>query len=65
MERKSAADLLTSVDNLFTTKDEREEANRETVKSIVLQKCNEIYVCISAKCSNDVESSRTTDIIML
>lgn len=34
MEKKSAADLLTSVDELFTTQAERDEAKRETVKKI-------------------------------
>ena len=34
MEKKSAAELLTSVDDLFTTQAERDEAKRETVKSI-------------------------------
>lgn len=34
MEKKSAADLLTSVDELFTTQAERDEAKRETVKNI-------------------------------
>lgn len=34
MEKKSAAELLTSVDELFTTQAERDEAKCETVKSI-------------------------------
>ena len=34
MEKKSAAELLTSVDELFTTQAERDEAKRETVKGI-------------------------------
>ena len=34
MEKKSAAELLTSVDDLFTTQAERDEAKRETVKNI-------------------------------
>jgi len=34
LEKKSAAELLTSVDDLFTTQAERDEAKRETVKSI-------------------------------
>lgn len=34
MEKKSAAELLTSVDDLFTTQAERDEAKRETVRNI-------------------------------
>jgi ParB family chromosome partitioning protein len=34
LEKKSAAELLTSVDDLFTTQAERDEAKRETVKNI-------------------------------
>lgn len=34
MEKKSAAELLTSVDELFTTQAERDEAKRETVRNI-------------------------------
>jgi len=34
LEKKSAAELLTSVDELFTTQAERDEAKRETVKGI-------------------------------
>jgi ParB family chromosome partitioning protein len=34
LEKKSAAELLTSVDELFTTQAERDEAKRETVKNI-------------------------------
>ena len=41
MERKSAADLLTSVDDLFTTQAERDEAKRETVKSISLSEISD------------------------
>lgn len=36
MERKSAADLLTSVDDLFTTQEERDAVKRETVRDIPL-----------------------------
>lgn len=41
MEKKSAADLLTSVDDLFTTQAERDEAKRETVKSISLSEISD------------------------
>ena len=34
MEKKSAAELLTSVDELFTTQAERDNVKRETVKII-------------------------------
>ena len=34
MEKKSAAELLTSVDELFTTQEERDNVKRETVKNI-------------------------------
>jgi ParB family chromosome partitioning protein len=41
LEKKSAADLLTSVDDLFTTQAERDEAKRETVKSISLSEISD------------------------
>lgn len=41
MEKKSAADLLTSVDELFTTQAEREEAKRETVKKIPISEISD------------------------
>ena len=41
MEKKSAADLLTSVDELFTTQAEREEARRETVKKIPISEISD------------------------
>lgn len=41
MEKKSAADLLTSVDDLFTTQAERDEAKRETVKSIPISEISD------------------------
>lgn len=41
MERKSAAELLTSVDELFTTQAEREEAKRETVKNIPISEISD------------------------
>ncbi len=41
MERKSAAELLTSVDELFTTQVEREDAKRETVKNISISEISD------------------------
>lgn len=41
MERKSAADLLTSVDDLFTTQEERDTVKRETVKDIPLSEISD------------------------
>ena len=41
MERKSATDLLTSVDDLFTTQEERDTAKRETVKDIPLSEISD------------------------
>ena len=41
MEKKSAAELLTSIDDLFTTQAERDEAKRETVKSIPISKISD------------------------
>lgn len=41
MEKKSAADLLTSVDELFTTQAERDEAKRETVKKISISEISD------------------------
>lgn len=41
MEKKSAADLLTSVDELFTTQAERDEAKRETVKKIPISEISD------------------------
>lgn len=41
MEKKSAAELLTSVDDLFTTQAERDEAKRETVKSIPISEISD------------------------
>ena len=41
MERKSAADLLTSVDDLFTTQEERDAVKRETVKDIPLSEISD------------------------
>ena len=41
MDRKSAADLLTSVDELFTTQAERDEAKRETVKKIPISEISD------------------------
>ena len=41
MEKKSAADLLTSVDELLTTQAEREEAKRETVKKIPISEISD------------------------
>ena len=41
MEKKSAADLLTSVDDLFATQTERDEAKRETVKSIPISEISD------------------------
>lgn len=41
MEKKSAADLLTSVDDLFTSQAERDEAKRETVKSIPISEISD------------------------
>ena len=36
MVKNSAASLLTSVDDLFTTQEERDEAKRETIMEIPL-----------------------------
>lgn len=41
MERKSAADLLTSVDDLFTTQEERDAVKRETVRDIPLSEISD------------------------
>ena len=41
MEKKSAADRLTSVDDLFATQTERDEAKRETVKSIPISEISD------------------------
>ena len=41
MEKKSAAELLTSVDNLFTTQEERDAAKLETVKNIPLSEISD------------------------
>jgi ParB family chromosome partitioning protein len=41
LEKKSAADLLTSVDELFTTQAERDEAKRETVKNIPISEISD------------------------
>jgi len=41
LEKKSAADLLTSVDDLFATQTERDEAKRETVKSIPISEISD------------------------
>lgn len=41
MERKSVADLLTSVDDLFTTQEERDAIKRETVKDIPLSEISD------------------------
>lgn len=41
MEKKSAAELLTSVDELFTTQAERDEAKRETVKRIPISEISD------------------------
>lgn len=41
MEKKSAADLLTSVDELFTTQAERDEAKQETVKKIPISEISD------------------------
>lgn len=41
MERKSAADLLTSVDDLFTTQEERDAVKRETIKDIPLSEISD------------------------
>ena len=41
MEKKSAAELLTSVDELFTTQAERDEAKRETVRNIPISEISE------------------------
>lgn len=41
MEKKSAAELLTSVDDLFTTQEERDAAKRETVKSIPISEISD------------------------
>jgi ParB family chromosome partitioning protein len=41
LERKSAADLLTSVDDLFTTQEERDAVKRETVKDIPLSEISD------------------------
>jgi len=41
LEKKSAAELLTSVDDLFTTQAERDEAKRETVKSIPISEISD------------------------
>ena len=41
MEKKSAAELLTSVDDLFTTQAERDEAKRETVKNISISEISD------------------------
>lgn len=41
MEKKSAAELLTSVDELFTTQAERDEAKRETVKKIPISEISD------------------------
>ncbi len=41
MEKKSATELLTSVDDLFITQAERDEANRETVKIIPISEISD------------------------
>ena len=41
MEKKSAANLLTSIDDLFATQTERDEAKRETVKSIPISEISD------------------------
>ena len=41
MAKNSAANLLTSVDSLFTTQEEREEADREKIESIPLEKISD------------------------
>mgnify|MGYP000912074546 FL=1 len=41
MAKNSAADLLTSVDDLFTTQAERDEAKRETVKKIPISEISD------------------------
>ena len=41
MEKKSAAELLTSVDELFTTQAERDEAKREAVMSIPISEISD------------------------
>jgi ParB family chromosome partitioning protein len=41
LERKSAADLLTSVDDLFTTQEERDAVKRETIKDIPLSEISD------------------------
>lgn len=41
MAKNSAADLLTSVDDLFTTQAERDEAKRETVRDILLSEISD------------------------
>lgn len=41
MAKNSAADLLTSVDDLFTTQAERDEAKRETVRDIPLSEISD------------------------
>ena len=42
MAKNSAADLLTSVDDLFTTQAERDEAKRETVRDIPLSDISDV-----------------------
>ena len=41
MAKMSASDLLTSVDDLFTTQAERDEAKRETVKNIPISEISD------------------------
>lgn len=41
MAKNSAASLLTSVDSLFTTQEEREEADREKIEDIPLEKISD------------------------
>jgi len=41
LEKKSAANLLTSIDDLFATQTERDEAKRETVKSIPISEISD------------------------
>lgn len=68
MVKKSAASLLTSVDNLFTTQEERDEAKRETIMEIPISQISDFpnhpfKVKMDESMSNLVESVKSYGVL--
>ena len=66
--KKSAASLLTSVDNLFTTQEERDEAKRETIMEIPISQISDFpnhpfKVKMDESMSNLVESVKSYGVL--